>query len=265
MSFSFRPARRENVGLLIGLAGPSGSGKTMTGMRIAKGICGENRFAVIDSENRRALHYADFFAFDHGDLQPPFTPDNYANAIRAADDAGYHAILIDCISHEHAGEGGLIDWHEAELQRMAGDDWTKRERCNMAAWIKPKIAHKAMMAKLLRTRAHLILCFRADPKVKLVKETVDGKEKTVIVDAGFQPICEKNMPYEMTISFLLSSEVPGAPIHPLKLQKQHEAIFLRRNDEGVLYRIDESCGQQLSAWARGAATTNPSKREKATV
>ena len=51
---TFRPALRENVGLLIGLAGGSGGGKTWSAMLLAKGISGDKPFAVIDTEARRA-------------------------------------------------------------------------------------------------------------------------------------------------------------------------------------------------------------------
>ena len=129
MTFTFRPATRENVGLLIGLIAPSGGGKTFSAMRLAKGICGERPFAVIDTEAGRAKHYADQFRFDHGDLHPPFRPDAYTDAIMVADAAGYPCIVVDSMSHEHAGDGGLLDWQEEELTRMAGDDWKKREAC----------------------------------------------------------------------------------------------------------------------------------------
>ncbi|MCW0295060.1 hypothetical protein NIL11_26960, partial [Klebsiella pneumoniae] len=52
---------------------------------------------------------------------------------------------------------------------MAGDDWKKREACRMASWIKPKTAHKAFVQRLLQVKAHLILCFRAEQKVEMVK------------------------------------------------------------------------------------------------
>src|SRR3982751_4549937 len=100
MPFSFRPAARENVGLLIGLSGGTGSGKTFTAMRLAKGIAGDKPFAVIDTEAGRAKHYADQFKFDHGDLKPPFRPDAYLEAIVAADAAGYPVIAVDSMSHE---------------------------------------------------------------------------------------------------------------------------------------------------------------------
>ena len=92
MTFQFKPAVRENVNLLIGLAGGTGSGKTYTAMRLASGIAGDKPFALIDTEAGRGKHYADQFKFDHGDLLPPFRPAAYAEAIKAADDAGYPVI-----------------------------------------------------------------------------------------------------------------------------------------------------------------------------
>src|SRR5258708_33502484 len=97
--------------------------------------------------------------------------------------------------------------HEAELDRMAGNDWEKRERVKMAAWIKPKMAHKHMVQRLLQVRAHLILCFRAEEKVEMTKDsngkTVIAKRAGVTGLDGWFPVCEKNLPYELTCSFLL--------------------------------------------------------------
>lgn len=249
MSFAFKKAMREGVSLLIGLAGESGSGKTYTGMRLAAGISGQKPFAVIDSEAGRAKHYADQFTFDHGDLKPPFRPSSYLEAIKAADTAGYPVILVDSMSHEHAGEGGLLDWHEEELTRMAGDDYGKRERVNMAAWIKPKAAHKAMVQRLLQVRAHLIICFRAEEKIEMVRE--DGKLKIVKKQTttgldGWVPICEKNLPYELTASFLFRSTRPGVPM-PIKLQEQHKAFFPTDKP------ITEESGKRIAEWAKGSA------------
>lgn len=259
--FEFKKAVREEVGLLIGLIGPSGSGKTFSAMRIASGIVGEgNRFAVIDTENRRALHYASQFQFDHCELNPPFDSLKYAGAIEAADKAGYKAIVIDSCSHEWASEGGVLDFQERELTRMAGDDYKKREACKMAAWIKPKGNHKQMVQRLLRSKAHLILCFRAEEKTKIEKGP-DGK--THIIPMGFQPVCSKELPYELTVSFLLSSDKPGIG-QPIKLQEQHKVIF----PTGKL--LDESAGKAAAEWARGgtkkpeAPSTTPESENSAT-
>lgn len=250
MSFTFRPAVREQVGLLIGLAGGTGSGKSFSAMRLASGIAGEKNFAVIDTESRRALHYADAFRFDHAELRDPFSPDAYSEAITAADKAGYPVIVVDSMSHVWAGDGGVLDWQEKELDRMAGDDWKKREAVKMAAWIKPKMGHKRMVQKLLQVRATLILCFRAEQKVDMVRE--DGKMKIVPKQSltgldGWIPVCEKNLPFELTTSFLLTADAPGMP-KPIKLQEQHRALFPLDKP------INEDSGKRIAEWAAGGTT-----------
>lgn len=244
---TFKPAKRENVPLLIGLNGGTGSGKTYTGMRLAAGIAGDKPFAVIDTENRRALHYADQFSFDHLELDAPFRPERYVEAIQAADKAGYPVIVVDSMSHEWAGDGGILDWNEAELDRMAGDDWAKRERVKMAAWIKPKLAHKKMVQELLRVKAHVILCFRAEPKIEMVKEggkTVIQEKHSLTGYKGWIPVTEKNLPFELTVSFMFLAEQPGIP-HPIKLQQQHRALF------PLDKVVDEESGKKIAEWAKG--------------
>lgn len=254
MTFSFRTAQRESVGLLVGISGASGSGKTFSAMRLAKGMAGEAPFAVIDTEAGRAKHYADLFAFHHGDLTPPFTPDRYAEAIAAADAAKYPVIVVDSMSHEWAGEGGILDWQEAELDRMAGDDFRKREACKMASWIKPKVSHKQMVQRLLQVRAHLILCFRAESKIEMVRGEggkMEIREKQSLTGLhGWIPITEKNLPYELTASVLLLPDRPGVPL-PIKLQEQHRGVF------PLDVPITEASGVQLAAWARGGAAPAP--------
>lgn len=250
-SFTFRPAKRENVSLLVGLAGGTGSGKTYSAMRLAKGMAGDQRFAVIDTENGRARHYADQFDFDAVDLRAPFRPDAYADAIEAAAAAGYKVILIDSFSHEHAGDGGLLDWHEEEFARLGGRDAVK-----MTAWIKPKTAHKKMVSRLLQVNAHLILCFRAEEKIEIGKDA-DGKtvvrpKKSLTGLDGWIPVSEKNLPYELTLSFLLTADHPGVP-KPIKLQEQHRAYFALDRP------VDEETGRKLAEWAAGGSASAPAE------
>lgn len=255
-AFTFRPAKRQNVSLLIGLAGGTGSGKTWSAFELATGIAGGKRFAVIDTEAGRALHYADRFEFDHGDLRAPFTPDAYTDAIVAADAAGYPVVIVDSMSHEWAGDGGILDMQENELDRMAGDDWKKREAVKMAAWIKPKMAHKRMMQKLLQVRAHLILCFRAEPKIEMVRNEQTRRMEIVPKSTltgldGWVPVCEKNLPFELTASFLLMADQPGLP-RPIKLPEALRGFFPLDRP------IDADAGRRVAAWAAGDAPATPS-------
>lgn len=255
MPFEFRPARRENVGLLIGVAGGTGSGKTFTSMRLASGIAGDAPFAVIDTEAGRAKHYADMFRFDHGELSAPFTPDAYLEAIIAADKAGYPAIVVDSMSHEHAGEGGLLDWHDAELDRLTKGDNGRRDAMTMAAWIAPKMSHKRMVQRLLQVRAHLILCFRAEPKIEIVKDggrTVIREKQSLVGYNGWIPVTEKNLPYELTAFFMLLAEKPGVP-NPIKLQEQHRAWFPPDQP------ITETTGAAIAQWAKGTPADWPGR------
>lgn len=247
----FKEAIRENMPLLIGLGGPTGSGKTYSALRLAKGLAGDGKIAFIDTESRRGLHYADMFSFDHGEMNPPFRPDTYTEAIEAADKAGYSVIIVDSMSHEHAGEGGLLDWHDEEVERMSGGDYKKAERVKVTAWIKPKASHKRMVQKMLRlSKAHLILCFRAEEKT-LVTWTTDeqGRRRQQIIAPAERPIherwsliTEKNVPFEMTISFIMTPDKPGHPI-PVKLQEQHKPMI------GDV--LDEETGRKLAEWAAG--------------
>lgn len=254
-SFTFRPAVRENIHLLVGLAGTTGSGKTFSALRLATGLAQGGPIFGIDTENGRMLHYADRFRFQHGLLASPYRPTRYLEAIAAAEKAGAAVIVVDSASHEHAGEGGLLDWHDELLDEFVSRDksnrpeWQVRDQHNMRAWIEPKREHKAFVQKLLQINAHVILCFRAEPKVEMAK---DDKGKTVIrpkespVGAeGYMPIAEKTLPYEMTVSFLMTANEPGVPI-PIKLEEQHRPFVDLKNP------ITERTGEQLAEWAAGA-------------
>jgi hypothetical protein len=278
--YAARPATRESIGLLIGLAGGTGSGKTKSAIRMAHGIVQQMiaagaakpgaKFVVIDTEHNRAKHYAprpgekpDFvetFDFDHVSLDPPFRPQQYADAIKAQDDAGYPVIMVDSASHEWAGEGGILDWHEEKLDEMVKrsaqrDDkrpeWQIRESGKMAAWIEPKMEHKQMVNCLLQRKAHLILCFRAEEKVEMKRVKEGNREVTKIVPKesltganGWIPICEKALPFELTISMLLLAANPGIPI-PIKMEGQHRAFIPLDKP------LTEDIGRKLAIWAAG--------------
>jgi hypothetical protein len=206
VSFEFREARRENVPLLLGVAGGTGSGKTYSALLIARGLANGQPFAIVDTENGRAKHYADLFPeMRHGEIHAPFRPDKYADAIIAGADQ-YPVVVVDSMSHEWAGDGGCLDWHD---DLMDGD-----QRKNLSAWIEPKKAHKRMVTRLLQVGAHVVLAFRAEPKVEAIRE--NGQTRIVPKPSltgldGWLPITEKMLPYELTASFLLMADAPGVP------------------------------------------------------
>lgn len=198
MGFTFKPATRESAKLLIGLCGPSGSGKTLSALRLATGLGGQ--IAYIDTEQGRALQYADSFKFLHGVLPPPFSPDSYREAIDAAVAIKPNVIIVDSVSHVWEGPGGILETVDTAKQNGGND---------FAVWSKPKQAHQKFVNRLLQLPCHVILCFRAKEKRGMVK---NERGRTEIVNLGWHPICEQSLVFELTVNVLLSSDKKGVPI-----------------------------------------------------
>src|SRR5262245_46876443 len=208
-SFEVKNAVREKVPLLIGIAGPSGSGKSFSALRLATGIqaiVGGDIYGI-DTEARRMLHYADQFKFKHIQFDPPFGSLDYLAAIRQCVNAGATVIIIDSASLEHESTGGMLDYHEKELERLAGDDWAKRERVKFLAWQRPKAARRALLTGLTQLNANFIFCFRAKNQLKPVKIN----NKTELVPQGFMPISGEEFIFEMTVNILLLPKSGGVP------------------------------------------------------
>ena len=251
-SFTAADAKREHTPLLVGLTGPSGGGKTFSAFRLATGIqsvVGGDIY-MIDTENRRGLHYADRFTFKHVDMQPPFGSLDYLAAMQFAVDQGAKVIIVDSMSHEHSGPGGMIDLQETILTRMAGDDWRKRQAMQMLAWAEPKTKRRQLIDGILRLNANIIFCFRAKNTSKPVKK--DGK--TEVEKLGFMPIAGEEFVFEQTLNCLLLPGASGVPTwHSeeigertmIKLPEQF--AFLRDKPDA----LDEKIGRSLARWASG--------------
>ena len=239
MAFQYQKARRENTHLLIGLAGASGSGKTYSAMQLATGISGTEPFAIVDTEARRALHYADQFNFEHVSLGPPFTPERYAAAIKPLAERRFKAIIIDSGSHEWEGEGGVVEQADTSPRKSPSN------------WIEPKRCHRKWVNNLLQCGTNLIICLRAAEKIHID----DSGPKIKITNEGWQPICEKRFMFEMTISFTFAPLHPGIVdlAFPHKLQDQHRMMFPPGQ------HISVEAGRLLGQWARGDAVETPDK------
>lgn len=237
----------------IAIAGSTGAGKTESAMRLARGYVGPSgKFLVIDSEEKRALYKkARYQPWDWMDFQPPFSPVAYIAALEAG--KGYQAVIVDSASHEYSGPGGMQDMQLEDLERMAKGDAGRMERLTAPAWKRAKLEHKKLMAHIIRYPTLLIFCLRAEPKIKFVK---DDQGKTQIVDAGYKPICEKMMMYEMLVGAMMHADNPGVPLHIKKLEPDLEPVFVAGQ------QVDESTGERLAAWANKGAALIPKAAAK---
>lgn len=262
MTFKFKAAEPINNRLLIALAGPQASGKTTSALRLATGITQVTggKVGLIDTENRRALRYAKDFAFNHMEFAPPFNPKRYQEAIEAAMKDGYgdgDVLIIDSMSHEHDGPGGVLEMHDMMLDKLAGDDYKKRDKLTFTAWIKPKgERNRAVQMGLGQCRAHILLCFRAKEKTSMVKNEETGKIE--VLKEGWQPIGGDEYFYEMDITMILPQGSFGKPDWKEKAGRINE--YGDGPLKNLLYntqQISETTGNKLAEWAKGFANKPP--------
>jgi ABC-type dipeptide/oligopeptide/nickel transport system ATPase subunit len=251
--FEARPAVRAAVPLLVGLCGPSGSGKTFSALRLASGIQSVTGGDIygIDTESSRMLHYADMFKFQHLPFGPPFGSLDYLAALQHCVSLGARTIIVDSMSHEHEGTGGLLDTHTSELDRLGGDNPSKREAVKFLAWQKPKADRRRLINGILQLNANFVFCFRAKPSIKMVK--VQGK--TEVVPQGYMPIAGEEFVFEQTVCCLLLPHANGVPSWSsenvgersiMKMPEQFKTLFADRGP------LTEETGRALAEWARGS-------------
>ena len=214
--------------LAIGLSGMSNSGKTYSALLIAKAIAASRDggpVCFIDTEAGRiadyesAHLYPELHPFTAMVLDPPFEGARVAQAIDIAVKNNAGCIILDSASDEWEGEGGVLQSQEAMLSTMAGQDVIKRDRMNMAAWAKAKKPHQVFHAKLIGLPVPLIMCFRARPKIKMMR---DQNGRTQIVDAGVQPICDSRIIYDLKFHLLMDEERRDGSYRTLKGGYKHE-------------------------------------------
>lgn len=248
-------ATRQRVPVLVGLVGASGSGKTFSALRLATGLqrVTGGDIGFIDTEARRALHYADRFKFRHLPFGAPFSPLDYLGAIEHFASKGVKTIVVDSMSHEHEGPGGVLEMHEAKLDQLAGDDYKKRERMTFVAWAEPKAQRRRLINTILQMDINAIFCFRAKEKIKIVRGEAP-------MQLGWMPIAGEEFVYEMTVNCLLYPACGGVPSwapaevgekQMVKLPEQFRALFEKRQP------LDETTGETLAKWAAGDAPTAP--------
>lgn len=246
MTFALRPAIRENTPLIVGIAGPTKSGKTFSAHRVAQGISAGGTIAMLNAEGARGHQYADKFKYLACDIEPPYSYERYQEAVLEIAKQPLGCLIVDSMSHAHDGPGGMLEQHDAEVDRMAGNDWKKRERVNFAGWIRPKKAENAFIYTLLGLKCPIVLCFRAKEKLKIVP----GKEP---VNLGWQPIASDRISFETIFTVMLPPHSKGVPDLAISDMRTPFDTFIRPDQP-----IDEALGQRLAEWAKGSAATQSS-------
>jgi hypothetical protein len=226
MAVQFKKATRQAVKLKLAVSGPSGSGKTLGALALARALAPAGKVALIDTENGSASLYGDRFEFDALDLAPPFTSARYLEAMQAAVEAGYEVLVIDSLSHQWAGEGGILSRKE-ELDKRGGNSFT-----NWATFTKE---HTAFVSQLLHMPVHVIATLRS--KQDYVIEEGNGRKSTP-KKVGLAPVQREGLEYEFSTVFDLQMD------HKAAASKDRTGLF----GEGLVDLTDKQVGKKLLAW-----------------
>lgn len=226
MNSPFKKAARTKARLRMALIGPSGSGKTYSALELATGLGG--RIALIDTERGSGELYADKFDYDTLQLEPPFTPKKYIDAIQAAVDDGYNSVIIDSLSHAWAGEGGILDIHDNKTRGSNSSN-------GFAAWRDVTPQHERIVNAILGAKIHVIGTIRTKTAYEVVE---DERGKKAPKRIGLAPIQRQGLEYEFTCVLDLSVDS-----HMASASKDRTSLF-----DGQNFVITRETGQQLAAW-----------------
>nr|WP_223032684.1 AAA family ATPase [Hanstruepera marina] len=230
-------AKRHQVKLRLGLNGPSGYGKTMSALLLAQGITNDwTKIALIDSENNSASLYAHLGEFNVLQLNEPYSPERYIEAIKTCEKASVEVIIIDSITHEWQGKGGCLQIHEQLGGRF--QDWAPVSK-----------RHQAFIDAILESKCHVITTVRS--KIDYSLDTV-ANGKTRVVKHGTKEITREGFEYELTVNFELINDK-----HLAKASKDRTGLFMDKPE----FIINKSTGKKLIEWCNSGLSIEQARKE----
>ncbi|MDO6631786.1 AAA family ATPase [Bacillus thuringiensis] len=238
--FQVTEAKREKMKAVIGFIGCSGSGKTGSALLTAFGMMQEaypdlseeelwKKIGVIDTEHERSkLHVGLVYGevkignFLHINFTPPYTTERYNEAVRAMKKAGAEVIIIDSLSHNWQGEGGIVETHGG----MSGNSFQN--------WGKLAPETTKLIKTLTQNDVHILATLRT--KTEYVVES-DSNGRMAPRKVGTKPVQKDEMEYEFMLNFVIDIE------HVATTSKDNTQMF-----EGHPQKITADVGRKLYQW-----------------
>jgi len=230
-----RTAQRRQAKIKLAFQGPSGSGKTMSALLLASGLTDWSKIAVIDTENHSADLYAHLGEYNVLQLSKPFTPERYIKAIEVCEEAKMEVVIMDSITHEWDGSGGVLSIHSA----MAGNTFTN--------WNKVTLRHNAFVQKILESSCHIISTIRTKSDYTLT----DKNGKMVPEKVGLKGIQRDGIDFEFTIVFDLDIK------HFAKASKDRTGLFMDQSEEV----ITPAHGKKILEWCNSGISLTDIKSQ----
>ena len=229
---NIQKAQKQKVKLRIGISSPSGFGKTYSALLMAFGMTQDwSKIAVIDTENGSANLYAEMGEYNTLNLEAPYSPERYIEAVKTCEKASMEVIIIDSITHEWNGKGGCLQIHDQLGGRF--QDWSK---------ITPR--HQAFIDAILASSCHVITTVRKKIDYSMDK---DANGRTKVVKVGLKDITREGFDFEMTTFFEIINDN-----HLVIASKDRTNLFSGKPE----FKISSNTGKLLVKWC------NNDKKEK---
>lgn len=222
-----RKAEKRKVKLKLAISGPSGSGKTFGALALATNLWPEAKICLVDTENESASLYADQFAFDTIPLASPYGSDRYQACIAAAVSGGYDVLILDSISQQWDGDGGILRRKDELDQRPGSNSYMN--------WNKFTPEHTQFIESIKQCPIHVIATMRSKQDY-ILEQTDKGKSKPVKI--GMAPVQREGFDYEFTLVFDVQMD------HKATASKNRTGLF-----EGKIVDIAKpEIAKQIRAW-----------------
>lgn len=219
-----RKATRQKAKIRLGLSSVSGGGKTYSSILIAKGLATSmDKIALIDTENGSGDLYANLGDYKVITLEAPYAPERYIEAITVCENAGMEVIIIDSITHEWDGKGGILEISNS----MTGNSYTN--------WAKLTPRHQSFIDKILQCKAHVITTVRRKQDYEM---TTNSQGKLVPQKVGLKEVTREGFEYELTVNLELDTN------HNATTSKDRTGLFVGKPD----FKPSEETGKLLLDW-----------------
>lgn len=244
MAFKFNVVKavRENIFVKIALMSPSGGGKSFSALRLATGMVNEmaksgtlngtnGKILFANTEGPRGRYYANEFAYDIVDLEPPYSPELFTELINYATEEKYSVLIIDSSSAEWEGRGGCL-----ELQQQAGgkyQDWK---------FITPR--HDKFIDTMAYSPIHIIATMKGKDQYEVDK---DERGRVSVKKLGVGASQRNGFEFYFTTTFNIDRDS-----HMAKCEKDNTHIF-EKSGSTIL---DESYGEKIIKWANSGEAEN---------
>jgi hypothetical protein len=171
------------------------------------------------------------------DLAPPFTSARYLEAMEAAAADGYDVLVIDSLSHQWNGEGGILARKEELDRRPGANSYTN--------WARFTKEHTEFLSAILQLPVHVIVTLRA--KQDYVVEQND-RGKSTPKKVGMAPVQREGLEYEFSTVFELQMD------HKAAASKDRTSLFA----DHLVDLMNPRLGAMLRDWLASGAPLAPS-------